>query len=237
MKNTPAVANPWLALPNQPPFVLPQDMPLLDVYSETHNPSPTAYRLHLPPLPFQGCPDAPIVLLGLNPGYKKADEDNHSTSEFLETNFRNYRHDSTLEYPLFFLDPKLDADAGQKWWHQRLKPLRQQHYTDKLLARAFLSVQYVPYRSTAYKYSRHMLPSQAYGFALVERAVERGSLIITLRSGKLWQEAVPSLGNKDAHFYQLSCVRNPVLSKKQLGPEGYQKLCTKLDEARRTASL
>ena len=80
----------------------------MDVYSE-ENPSSTAYRLHLPPLPFQGSPDAPIVLLGLNPGHKDADEANHITPEFRETNFRNYRHDPTLEYPLFFLDPELNG--------------------------------------------------------------------------------------------------------------------------------
>ena len=135
MKTELSLVNPWLALSQQKPFVLPQDAPRIEVYAE--NPSLTAYRLHLPPLPFPGRPDAPIVLLGLNPGYKEADEDNHSTAEFIKTNFRNYRHNPTLEYPLFFLDPKLREDAGQKWWHQRLKPLREQ-FDDKLLAQAIL---------------------------------------------------------------------------------------------------
>ncbi|MGI4865983.1 MAG: hypothetical protein ACRYFZ_18820 [Janthinobacterium lividum] len=230
MKNAP-VANPWLILPKLPPFVLPQDEPVVDVYSAARNPSLTAYRLHLPPLPFQGNSEAPIVLLGLNPGYKKADEDNHSTSEFRETNFRNYRHDPTLEYPLFFLDPKLDGDAGQKWWHKRLKPLRQFYNDDKLLARAILSVQYVPYRSTAYKHSRRLLESQKYGFELVRQAVERGALIIALRSVKLWQDAVSEL--KDyPRFYQLSSPLNPVLSEQQLGEEGYQELITELEKVR-----
>jgi len=162
MKNTLAVANPWLALPNQPPFVLPQDAPLLDVYNATHNPSLTSYRLHLPPLPFQGNPEAPIVVLGLNPGYDAGDEIKQTTKYFLETNFRNYHHDATLPYPLFFLDPQIEGKAsgkGQQWWHRRLKPLREL-YDDALLAQALLSVQYVPYRSTAYKPTRQLLPSQ-----------------------------------------------------------------------------
>ncbi len=81
MKTALTLDNPWLALPTQAPFVLPQDLPFLDVYSE-ENISSTAYRLHLPPLPFQGSPDAPIVLLGLNPGHKEADEANHITPSF-----------------------------------------------------------------------------------------------------------------------------------------------------------
>jgi hypothetical protein len=229
MNFTSVPVNPWLALPEQKPFVLPDDAPHLEDYSK--NAGDTAYHLYLPPLPFQGRSDAPIVLLGLNPGYKEADKDNHSTPEFLETNFRNYRHDPTLEYPLFFLDPKLDGDAGQKWWHQRLKPLRHHYNDDKLLARAIISVQYLPYRSKTYKHSRELLESQKYGFELVRYAINRGALIIGLRSKKLWEEAVPELGNY-TRFYQLSNPRNPVLSEQQLGEEGYQKLIAELEKAR-----
>ncbi len=214
--------------------MLSPDEPLLDVYDRDTNDSPTAYRLHLPPLPFQGRPDAPLVLLGLNPGYKEADEANHATEDFQKTNFRNYRHDATLEYPLFFLDPKLSGDAGQQWWHRRLKPLRQ-HYHDKVLAQGFLSVQYVPYRSTSYQHSRRQMPSQEYGFNLVRQAVARGALVIGLRSERLWKEAIPTLVDY-ARFYQLSSPRTPVLNEKQLGTEGWRALCAELDKVKQTVA-
>jgi hypothetical protein len=111
-----ALTNPWLSLPEQNPFVLPDDEPHLEVYNK-EKPSDTAYRLHLLPLPFQGRPDASIVLLGLNPGYADSDEVLQTTSYFRDANFRNYRHDPTLPYPLFFLDPQIEGEesgAGQK---------------------------------------------------------------------------------------------------------------------------
>ncbi|WP_375418202.1 hypothetical protein [uncultured Hymenobacter sp.] len=225
--------NPWLALPNQAPFVLPQDAPFLDVHDAIRNPRPTAYRLHLPPLPFQGRPDAPVVLLGLNPGYAESDETLQTTPYFLETNFRNYRHDPTLPYPLFFLDPAIEGGvpgAGQQWWHRRLKPLRA-HYDDRLLARAILNVQYAPYRSTSYQPTRQCLPTQEYGFALVRQATERKALIIGLRSKRLWEAAVPELINYK-RFYPVSSPRTPVLSEKQLGSEGYVELRAEFDKLR-----
>ena len=235
MEDSSAVVNPWLALPTQPPYVLPEDEAKLDKYDEVHNPSDTAYRLHLPPLPFQGNPEAPIVVLGLNPGYSKTnDEIWHKTPEFWEINQRNYRHDSTSEYPLFFLDPNIEGgslNGGQNWWHRRLKPLRKAGYDDKLLAQAFLSVQYVPYRSKSYKHSRKVLESQKYGFDLVRQAVKRGALVVGLRSEKLWKEAVKELDGYE-RFYQLSNPRYPVLSEKQLGGERYKELLNELDKLR-----
>ncbi|WP_223651231.1 hypothetical protein [Hymenobacter psoromatis] len=217
------------------PYVLPEDEASLDVYSKAANPSDTAYHLDLPPLPFQGRADAPIVLLGLNPGYSEAnDEIWHKTPEFLEINQRNYRHDSTAEYPLFFLDPNIEGgslNGGQNWWHRRLKPLRKAGYDDKLLARAFLSVQYVPYRSKSYKHNRKALESQKYGFDLVRQAVKRGALIIGLRSAKLWKEAVKELEGYE-RFCQLTNPRYPVLSEKQLGAEKYKELLDELNKLR-----
>lgn len=232
MNNT-LVVNPWLALLRQPPFVLPQDEPMLDVYNVVHNPSPTAYRLNLPPLPFQGNLEAPIVVLGLNPGYDLGDETKQTTEYFLETSFRNYHHDVTLPYPLFFLDPQIEGNTsgkGQQWWHRRLKHLRR-HYDDTLLAKALLSVQYAPYRSTSYKHARQPLPSQDYSFALVRQAIERNALIIGLRSRRLWVEAVEELNNY-GRFYTVSNPRNPVLSEQQLGSEGYEELRAELDKFR-----
>jgi hypothetical protein len=238
MNSTSLLVNPWLAPPKHKPFVLSDDAPKLQAYSDY--PSSTAYRLHLLPLPFQGRPDAPIVVLGLNPGYDEGDETKQTTDYFIETNLRNYRHDSTLPYPLFFLDPEIEGEtsgAGQKWWHQRLKPLRQHYNDDKLLARSILSVQYVPYRSKTYKHSRNYLESQKYGFELVRQAVERGALIIALRSGRLWEEAVPEL-KEYARFYQLSNPRYPVLSEQQFRhkPEGWPALLTELDRIKQATT-
>jgi hypothetical protein len=234
MNFTPTLINPWLTLPEQKPFVLPDDAPSIQAYSDY--PIATAYHLDLLPLPFQGRPDAPIVILGLNPGYDVDDDTKQTTDYFIKTNFRNYRHDSTLPYPLFFLDPKIEGESsgkGQQWWHRRLKHLRAL-YDDKLLAQALLSVQYVPYRSTSYKHARHCLPSQAYGFELVRQAVKRKALIIALRSERLWKEAVKELNGYE-RFFAASNPRNPVLNEQQLGA-GYAELRAELDKLKQATT-
>lgn len=234
MNSTPTLPNPWLALPEQKPFVLSGDAPNLQPYSEY--PTPTAYRLHLLPLPFQGRPNAPVVILGLNPGYDVGDETKQTTDYFIETNFRNYRHDPTLPYPLFFLDPEIEGESsgkGQQWWYRRLKHLRVL-YEDKLLAQALLSVQYVPYRSTSYKQARHHLPSQEYGFELVRQAIRRNALIIGLRSARLWKEAVKELDGY-GRFFTASNPRNPVLNEQQLG-RGYTELRAELDKLKQATT-
>ena len=100
MKTAPSTPiNPWLSLPEKAPFVLADDALHLEVYNEEHR-SNTAYHLHLLPLPFQGRPDAPIVLLSLNPGYAESDKDLQTTPYFLDTNLRG----STINVMLSFVN-------------------------------------------------------------------------------------------------------------------------------------
>lgn len=62
--------NPWKHLPGQPPYVLPADAPAISSFnqgvSDEHQ-----IRLELLPEPYLGDPDAPIILLSLNPGFSE----------------------------------------------------------------------------------------------------------------------------------------------------------------------
>ena len=226
-----SVNNPWQDLPQSAPYLLPGDRAAVEQFNSKLTPEDKhRLRTYLPPLPFQGRIDAPIVLLGLNPGYAELDDVKHVTPAFLEANRRNYAHESA-DYPFFFLDPQYAGDAGQKWWHTRLGRLRQESkhkgaFSDKQLTKSLLSVQYFPYRSQEFK-QMTKLDSQQYGFALVKQAMDHNAVIILLRSRTLWESAVEGLAQY-CNLLAASNERNPVLSPEQLGEEGWQKLVTAL---------
>jgi hypothetical protein len=197
--------NPWKNLASDAPFVVPADKVQVERFNGLNPDDAYRLRTHLPPLPFMGRPNAPVVLLGLNPGYA-----------------------------FFFLDPHYNGDAGQQWWHKRLSHLRKasKHagaFSDEHLAKELLCIQYFPYRSKSYK-SMQRLDSQQYGFDLVQAAMDRKALIILLRSRTLWIKAVPNLENYE-HLIQLSNPLNPVLSPGQLKNGGWEKLVAALSKA------
>jgi hypothetical protein len=68
--------NPWLDLPEEPPFVLPGDRPHVEAFNR-HNADSAGrkYRLdlHLMPEPFNGNRQAKLVLLNRNPGLSSGD--------------------------------------------------------------------------------------------------------------------------------------------------------------------
>src|SRR2546426_11104649 len=112
--------NPWLDLPHTPPFVLAGDMAAVGVFNTT---ATDAVRIHgeLLPEPFLGDPQAPIVLLGLNPGFSPEDALHHADPTFANLLRRNLAH-SPSDFPFYLLNPQISG-PGQRWWEQRLARL------------------------------------------------------------------------------------------------------------------
>ena len=63
--------NPWCFLPEAQPFVLQADAAAVATCNLKNAGTPRELHTELPPEPFSGRLDAPIVLLNLNPGYTK----------------------------------------------------------------------------------------------------------------------------------------------------------------------
>ncbi|CAA9537021.1 MAG: hypothetical protein AVDCRST_MAG73-1432 [uncultured Thermomicrobiales bacterium] len=61
----------------------------------------------------------------------------------------------------------------------------------------------------------HILDSQRYGFHLVEQAIDRRALIVTMRSRKAWCAQVPGLATYD-RLHACSNPRNPSISPRSL---------------------
>ena len=73
--------NPWLALPEIAPLVLPADAALLDAFNKKAA-AEYRYDFSLFPEPYFGSRTASVVVLNLNPGWSKEDAAVHAQPEF-----------------------------------------------------------------------------------------------------------------------------------------------------------
>jgi hypothetical protein len=208
--------NPWTRLPECEPYVLRDDRELIEQFNvdaaEAHR-----VRLDLVPEPYLGRPDAPIVLLNLNPGAgeQRASPEAlaHSSPEFRRRSFSSLRHESR-PYPFYLLDPAVKM-PGNAWWTQKLKWwIRDTSLLD--VASHVACVELHPYHSLRYSHRMPRVPSQEYSFELVRRALHRGAHIVFMRARRQWLSVIPELAAY-AHVSELSSKQNVCLSPRNLG--------------------
>lgn len=204
--------NPWKHLPEQSPFLLQPDLSYIEEFNQRAGDD---YRivLDLLPEPFLGNPDAPIMLLSLNPGFSPADYRLLNNPYGRDISLRNLLHEP-LDYPFFLLDPGISWASGAGWWRGRLgAPIRSSSL--KAVAQKICCVEFFPYHSKKYKPLGTILESQRYSFSIVEHAVERGALIIAMRSAGLWSKQVPKLIGYD-NFHACTNYQRPYVSRGNL---------------------
>ena len=214
--------NPWLELPYSAPFALKQDLESILAFNRSATPD-TFVHLELLPEPFLGNPFAPIVMLGLNPGFSPEDVRHHESEHFDTLSRQNLRHD-VGPYPFYLLNPSLAA-PGRLWWEKKLSRLIESKGRDAV-AQRLLCVEYFPYHSRRFAHARLHVSSQSYSIRLVSQAIERGAIIVILRSEKLWHEAVPELASYQ-QLYRLRNVQNVMITPNNC-PEGYYRILAEL---------
>jgi len=204
-----SISNPWNDLPDKAGYVLDTDRAIVEGHNTKFaEDSPFKVHLCVLPEPFLGRPDAPVVLLNLNPGWNKdKDPINHSRPDFIKRNHENLLH-MPSDYSFYLLDPSLKPNRTD-WWEQRLRALIKAVGL-KAVAQNVFCIEYFPYHSKKYKKCRP-LPSQDYTFALVRAAVERNAVIMLMRGKKRWLNVVPSLSNSK-RLFEPSNVRRPYIS-------------------------
>lgn len=183
--------NPWRLLPDKPPFVLPDDEKAVRDFNKR---APEDFKLRIDeliPEPFVGNPEAPIVLLGNNPGYRADRVQMKQESAFVARMRDNLLHKKT-DYPFVFFASDVDK-LHRRWWDRKFKALL--HLGRDLIGRSILAVEHFPYPSRRYRAGRLSLPSGAreYSYALVKRAMERNALIVVMRGRRRWFRDVQGL--------------------------------------------
>lgn len=219
------VANPWLALPSSPDFVLPEDE---DAFLRKHG-SPLAahFKTDLLPEPFFGRPDAPVVLLTLNPGYSPADDAVHADPSFRKDARASMEH-KLRPYPFLHLQPGLGT-PGARWWAQRTRALCESLGGGESAARkvsnGLLCLQYFGYKSATLpgRLRSANLPSQRYTFELLEAAIRRKAWVCVMRSRRLWEAAVEGLVGYQFRTDAL-CVLSPYVTPGNLGHTGFNEV-------------
>jgi hypothetical protein len=211
--------NPWTELPFEAPFVLPYDQAAVERFNISAGPE-FQLRLNVLPEPFLGNPKAPVVLLGLNPGYAESDIPIHTSPSFASANRRNLCH-TPSDYPFYLLHPDL-VSPGQIWWQKHLKQVIQAAGVQRV-ANSIFVIEYLGYHSIRFKHHEIYLPSQLYSRELVREAIRRNALIVLQRGVQLWKACVPELATYSRAFF-LNSYQNPTVSPRNC-PKGFEEIC------------
>ncbi|MCY0899936.1 MAG: hypothetical protein OWU33_13605 [Firmicutes bacterium] len=163
-------------------------------------------HLYLFPEPYIGLIDAPIVLLALNPGFDNDDPEWHKNPAMRKAVVENFT-EVPRPYPFYPLNPKLANSPVAKWWGRLLAPwLTSDPKQRQQVANRILAVDLFPYHSRQCGVDLsdiQTLYSYRYTCELVSNAMDRGALILILRSERNWQDAVPKL-TKYSRVYHLT---------------------------------
>jgi hypothetical protein len=199
--------NPWAALPEQPPFVLAEDAAIVEAHNSRRN-EEHQFRPNTLPEPFMGSPDAPVVLLNLNPGFDPSDITNYAPEPRSSMMRRSLTHALPAEDAFYFLTEEFEGTGGWTWWYKKLKPLIEEVGLDRVRS-GIQVIEYIPYKSTRF-HPVETLPSQEYTFQLARQAVERDAAIVVMRRANSWLTAVPALADHGAH--KLNSAQNVIIS-------------------------
>lgn len=226
MHTSTQVTNPWINLPKNGPFVLPEDRSIIEDFNHRAKPE-HQIRLEVLPVPFLGSLEsANVVLLNLNPGIVEQDfEIFRNDKGYVEQNRRTLTFRSDPSF--FYLGERFSYTEGYKWWSKRLRKLIEVCGHETVAAKT-MCIQYFPYHSKEYKATTALAPSQHYGFSLVRRAIERGKTIVVMRSFHLWLSQVPELGSSPC--IRLNNPRSPYLTPNNMTTGDFQRLVKAMSE-------
>lgn len=213
--------NPWVNLPETPPFIALCDRESIQSYNQNAD---DEHRIHTEfmPEPFIGNPNAPVFILYRNPAFHKEHITILHNQDYLRLSRANLRHEHR-GYPFYHLDPSLRDSPGYNWYRGKFKALIRD-VGEEIVAHSIFVVEYFPYFTESEPGHLLSIPSQAYSFSLVEKAMRRRAVIIQAVGKNLWQNtaAIPGLATYP-HSYELNSSRMPAISERNC-PDGYPEI-------------
>jgi hypothetical protein len=210
--------NPWSALPQSPPYWLPEDRPYIEAWNQRR---PDAFRLRgeALPEPFVGRRDAPVVVLQRNPAWR--DDDQPHPPDLDSAVRGNLTDDPELHIHPGFLE-RFPNSAS--WWRPRWRWVqRESGLSWEELARRVLVVESHGYYSKRWATFPFTLPSQRYSYRLVEEAITRGAVVLVMRGERDWEAAVPSLASHGRRF-RVRSWQSAYVSPQNLGEDGFRQV-------------
>ena len=214
--------NPWLNLPATQPFVLPEDAVFVEEFNEILGKSGKHFLdLRLPPNPFSGSHDAPLVVLLANPGIGESDLSVQLEPQNLQ--LLNAAIKKPGGSPFIWLTTEGNKLSPEQWWQSRTRDLKKIVGSFEELSKKLLVIELHGYHSKSWTAPLRNFPSQAYGFHLVEEAIARNAVIVAARCSDYWFSAIPGLRRYNNLVPQLKSTRSVHLSENNMEP-GYFKM-------------
>jgi hypothetical protein len=205
--------NPWKELPQEPPYVLREDLQAITAFNERRQPN-TRIEIEVGsiPEPFIGNPQsAKVVLLNGNPGHDVRDCKAHTNNGFREALRLNLQHERQA-YPFFPLNPAFSWTPCGEWWCKHLRELFDVGGLPRLEVAQWLCViEWFPYHSLNGRNlpQNCVVPSQKYSFETVTEALRARKLVVGMRAKKRWTRVDERLGK----IRYLKNPRNPTISR------------------------
>lgn len=213
--------NPWKALRNEPPFVLDCDeeaiKKLNKKYDDKH---PKFIHTELPPEPFSGNKDAPLVLFSFHPGFNRNDHLFMVEDKNFYESMRKTRLHESQEYPFYHLndDVAYRENPGLDYWSKRFVKHVSNGTKDNIYykcANSIFLLQYFPYKLKTYDSSRQynesphkILPWQRYAFYLLQEAMHRDATIVVMCYREKWNTAVRTWADSKQAINELNGYKN-----------------------------
>jgi hypothetical protein len=182
--------NSWIDVPSEPPFLLPCDSGIIHAYNAKHPNDEFTVQDRVLPEPFVGRLTAPVVFLGLNPGFEDRNIEEHARTGLQALIRRNYSQEPS-HFPFYYLDSSFES-GGREWSEKRLRFLLD-IFGSNQIARSILLIEYFPYHSRKFRHAKLSLPSQEFGFGMLRSAIDRGAVVVIMRAERLWRDKIPGL--------------------------------------------
>jgi hypothetical protein len=217
-------ANPWLQLPESPPYVLPEDADYVRAWNEVsgRQNERRLLRLDVLPDPFVGRRDAPLVVLALNPGWAGSEAEDHRDG-LGDVLLGNFGDDQARHVIPGFLDRFADT-AGGRWVRRAYRRVVEHAAISwEDLAYRVLTLEFHGYHSQDWAPFPVTLPSQWFSFDLVHQAMERDAVVVMLRGRRFWEVAVPGLREYPRAF-ATNTARSASVSPGNLPPGAFDQL-------------
>jgi hypothetical protein len=167
-------------------------------------------------LPYFGNPDANLVLLYANPGLDPKQTKKEETPGLVELFDLARKHKLKGSEAFVFLREEFEGTPGFIWWEKTLKfvfkRFSEPHSRERALRNIF-SAEIHPYKSVKYgalTKKEGSFPSSEYTYHLVQRAIDRGAVILIARAKNEWFQAVPALTTYDNVIYLSSAQQSAI---------------------------
>lgn len=221
--------NPWLQI-TKDDFIPDVDKDEVKKFDDRRRVEHTKIHTELPPEPYAGRKDAPVVLLALRPSYHPLDHIYMCDNADFAASMQRTRAFEEQDYPFYHLNENYRGNPGLEFWEERLEqPLDELGH--RTCSQGFLLLQLFPYKTEASLDEEEVFPSFEFTRTLLLDAIKRNAIVIPMYGKRLWEENVPELRSYERYFtFDKINQRQPTISPNSLFNGKYEQIIAAISE-------